>query len=170
MLKGFNDRDKNFYNVTSDIGAVAMAIGSIANLKAQQISLVNTIASRRTQLELAKSDLQKNIESTCGKQPIGCGVQVLGLRNDCKNWDACRDEAVQYQRGVQEQILQMQRELADLEATKVQLDAQIANDNKSLESDQLKNENKKNWIIGISIGVGLIVFASILIYATKKNK
>lgn len=166
MLRGF---DNNYYNVTSDIGAVAGAIGSLANLKAQQIALTNTILSIRTQLELAKSDLQKNIESTCGKQPIGCALDLLHLRNDCKNWNACRDEVVQYNREKEQQILQMQKDLQDLEAKQLQLDTQIANDEKSFASEQSKNEKNKNLIIGISIGVGVLILGTLIIYLIKNK-
>ena len=169
MLKSFSNTNSNFYNATSDVGAIAAAIGAIANLKSQQTALTNTILSRRTQLESAKSDLQKNIESTCGKAPIGCALDLLNLRNDCKNWDACRDEVVQYNRVKEQEILQMQKDLQDLEAMKVELDMQIANENRTLNSQELNDKKTRNWIIGGSIGVGVLIMTTIIIYGIKNK-
>ena len=167
MLRGFDNR--NYYNATSDVGAIAQAIGGVANLGAQSVALTNTIASRRAILETAKSDLQKSIESTCGKSPIGCALDLFNLRNDCKNWNACRDEAVQYNRAKEQEILQMQKDLQDLEAMKLQLDTQIANNEKSFASEQSKNEKNKNLTIGISIGVGVLILGTLIIYLTKNK-
>jgi hypothetical protein len=169
MLKGFSNSNNNFYNATSDVGAIAGAVGALANLKAQQTALTNTILSRRTQLELAKSDLQKNIESTCGKAPIGCALDLLNLRNDCKNWDACRDEAVQYNRQKEADILKMQQELQDLEAMKLELDMQVANENRTLNAQESNDKKTRNWIIGGSIGVGVLIITTIIIYAIKNK-
>jgi len=167
MLKRFSN--SNFYNVTSDVGAIAGAVGALANLKAQQTALTNTILSRRTQLELAKSDLQKNIESTCGKAPIGCALDLLNLRNDCKNWDACRDEVVQYNRQKEADILKMQQELQQLEAMKLELDMQVANENRTLNAQESNDKKTRNWIIGGSIGVGVLIITTIIIYAIKNK-
>jgi hypothetical protein len=169
MLKGFSNSNSNFYNVTSDVGAIAGAVGALANLKAQQTALTNTILSRRTQLELAKSDLQKNIESTCGKAPIGCALDLLNLRNDCKNWDACRDEAVQYNRQKEADILKMQQELQDLEAMKLELDMQVANENRTLNAQDSNDKKTKNWIIGGSIALGVLIMTTIIIYGIKNK-
>jgi hypothetical protein len=169
MLKGFSNSNSNFYNVTSDVGAIAGAVGALANLKAQQTALTNTILSRRTQLELAKSDLQKNIESTCGKAPIGCALDLLNLRNDCKNWDACRDEAVQYNRQKEADILKMQQELQDLEAMKLELDMQVANENRTLNAQDSNDKKTRNWIIGGSIGLGVLIMTTIIIYGIKNK-
>jgi hypothetical protein len=169
MLKGFSNSNSNFYNVTSDVGAIAGAVGALANLKAQQTALTNTILSRRTQLELAKSDLQKNIESTCGKAPIGCALDLLNLRNDCKNWDACRDEVVQYNRQKEADILKMQQELQQLEAMKLELDMQVANENRTLNAQESNDKKTRNWIIGGSIGVGVLIITTIIIYAIKNK-
>jgi len=169
MLKGFSNSNNNFYNATSDVGAIAGAVGALANLKAQQTALTNTILSRRTQLELAKSDLQKNIESTCGKAPIGCALDLLNLRNDCKNWDACRDEVVQYNRQKEADILKMQQELQQLEAMKLELDMQVANENRTLNAQESNDKKTRNWIIGGSIGVGVLIMTTIIIYAIKNK-
>jgi hypothetical protein len=169
MLKGFSNNGSRFYNVTSDIGAVASAIGGIADASASAIQLTNTIASRKAQLELAKSDLQKNIESTCGKAPIGCALDLLNLRNDCKNWNACRDEAVQYNRQKEADILKMQQELQQLEAMKLELDMQVANENRTLNAQESNDKKTRNWIIGGSIGVGVLIITTIIIYAIKNK-
>jgi len=169
MLKGFSNNASRFYNVTSDIGAVASAIGGIADASASAIQLTNTIASRKAQLELAKSDLQKNIESTCGKAPIGCALDLLNLRNDCKNWNACRDEAVQYNRQKEADILKMQQELQQLEAMKLELDMQVANENRTLNAQESNDKKTRNWIIGGSIGVGVLIMTTIIIYAIKNK-
>lgn len=167
MLRGFDNR--NYYNATSDVGAIAQAIGGVANLGAQSVALTNTIASRRAILESAKSDLQKSIESTCGKQPIGCALDLFHLRNDCNNWNACRDEAVQYNRAKEQEILQMQKDLQDLEAMKVQLDMQVANENRTLNAEEVKNQKTKNWVIGGSIVVGVLILGTLIIYLTKNK-
>jgi hypothetical protein len=169
MLKGFSNNKSSFYNVTSDVGAIAAAVGALANLKAQQIQLTNIIVNRRTQLELAKSDLQKNIESTCGKAPIGCTLDLLNLRNDCKNWDACRDEVVQYNRQKEADILQMEKDLQELEKMKVELDMQVANENRTLSAQELNDKKTRGWIIGGSIGVGVLAMTIIIIYAIKNK-
>ena len=126
----------------------------------QAVGLANTAGqllliaqNRRAQVEAAKSDLEKNIEAACGKQPIGCAWDFLNLRPDCKAHKQCRADYV--------------ANVQALERAAVEAEAAAEAANRSLGGAQGEGLST-GAIIGIVAG-GVAVLGTILFLTLRKK-
>lgn len=85
----------------------------------QAVDLANTAGqllllaqNRRAAADAAKSDLEKNIEGACGKQPIGCALDIFNLRPDCKDYEECRASYVAQVQELERLAIEAERESA----------------------------------------------------------
>jgi len=46
---------------------------------------------------------------------------------------------------------------------------QVANENRTLNAQESNDKKTRNWIIGGSIGVGVLIITTIIIYAIKNK-
>jgi hypothetical protein len=125
------------------------AVG-IANTAGQLLLIAQ---NRRAQVDAAKSDLEKNIEGACGKQPVGCAWDILNLRPDCKAHKQCRADYV--------------ANVQALERAAVEAEAAAAAANRSLAGEQGEGLST-GAIIGIVVG-GVAVLGTILFLTLRKK-
>lgn len=140
-------------NASSGGGGISadQAVG-LANTAGQLLLIAQ---QRRAQVDAAKSDLEKNIEAACGKQPIGCAWDFLNLRPDCKAYKQCRADYV--------------ANVQALEKAAVEAEAAANAANRSMGGNQDGSGLSTGAIIGIVAG-GVVVLGTIgyLIYRGRK--
>lgn len=118
----------------------------------QAVNLANTAGqllllaqNRRAAADAAKSDLEKNIEGACGKQPLGCAWDFLNLRPDCKDYEECRANYV--------------AQVQELERLAIEAERESALANRSLAGEQGQRLST-GAIIGIVAG-GVVVLGTL---------
>ena len=126
----------------------------------QAVDLANTAGqllllaqNRRAAADAAKSDLEKNIEGACGKQPIGCALDIFNLRPDCKDYEECRASYV--------------AQVQELERLAIEAERESALANRSLAGEQGQRLST-GAIIGIVAG-GVAVLGTILFLTLRKK-
>ena len=140
-------------NASSGGGGISadQAVG-LANTAGQLLLIAQ---QRRAQVDAAKSDLEKNIEAACGKQPIGCALDIFNLRPDCKAYKQCRADYV--------------ANVQALEKAAVEAEAAANAANRSMGGNQEGSGLSTGAIVGIVVG-GVVVLGTIgyLIYRGRK--
>jgi hypothetical protein len=136
---------------TSSGGGISadQAVG-LANTAGQLLLIAQ---NQRATADAAKSDLEKNIDAACGKQPIGCALDIFNLRPDCKNYKQCRANYVA-------QVQALEKAALEAEAA--------ANASRSLGDDKSNKGLSTGAIIGIV--AGSVVVLGTLGYLFLKRK
>jgi len=133
-------------------GIDANAAVGLANTAGQLLLLAQ---NRRAAADSAKSDLEKNIEAACGKQPVGCALDIFNLRPDCKAYKECRANYV--------------AQAQELERLAIEAEAQAAEANRSMSGGQDGKKLSTGAIVGIVAGSVLVLGTiGFLIYRAKK--
>jgi len=137
-------------NASSGGGIDANAAVGLANTAGQLLLLAQ---NRRAAADAAKSELEKNIEAACGKQPVGCAWDFLNLRPDCKAHKQCRADYV--------------ANVQALEKAAAEAEAAAAEANRSLAGAQGEGLST-GAIIGIVAG-GVAILGTILFLTLRKK-
>jgi hypothetical protein len=137
-------------NASGSAGIDANAAVGLANTAGQLLLLAQ---NRRAAADAAKSDLEKNIEAACGKQPVGCALDIFNLRPDCKAYKQCRADYV--------------ANVQALERAAVEAEAAAAAANRSLAGGQGERLST-GAIVGIVAGSVLVLGG--IAYLLLKNK
>ena len=133
-----------------------LSAGDAVNLANTAGQLLMLAQNRRAAANAAKSDLEKNIEAACGKRPLGCALDIFGVRKDCKDYETCRANYVAH-------VQELER---------LAVEAEAAANAKSLGSQDNNAPLSTGAIVGI-VGGSVLVIGTILYFVFKakaKNK
>jgi hypothetical protein len=146
----FDGDYSNFYKV--DPNAIVQGGTAIAGL-------VGQLAGSRSTKQLSKTDEQKQIDTICGSRQKFLLKKKKNTYNDCKN------KVLADLKASKQQNIDLSNKQLDL--SKISL-LTSSKDKKDVENE-LKAKNKRNLMIGLSVGVGVLALGTILFFVLRKK-
>ena len=120
------------------------------------VQLFGTLAQTKASNNASKSDIQKQIDTVCGSRSHFILKKKRNAYNDCKN-----KVLADIQKDKQQNVDLSNKQL---ELNKISLQTSASNT-----AEELKAKNKRNLILGLSIGGGVLVLGTILFFVLRKK-
>ena len=138
--------DGDYSNFGADYSALAQS----------GVQLFGTISQSNATKQASKTDTQKQVDTVCGSRSWHILKKKQNAYNDCKN-------------KVLADISKSKQQEVDLQGKQMDLSKVALLTSASSKADELKAKNKRNLIIGLSIGGGVLVLGTILFFVLRKK-